>query len=156
MSNMIKLIVMDVDGTLTDGKIYLSNNGDEYKAFNVKDGYAIKKVRELDIKTCILTGRKSNCVSRRGLELNVDYVIQGSQDKVTELSNLIDCLKISYDEILYIGDDMNDYACMKLCAFKACPKDAYEEIINICDFVSSKNGGDGAVREIIDHFAFKK
>lgn len=153
---MIKLIVMDVDGTLTDGKIYLSNNGDEYKAFNVKDGYAIKKVRELDIKTCILTGRKSKCVSRRGLELDVDYVIQGSQDKVTELSNLIDWLKISYNEVLYIGDDMNDYACMKLCAFKACPKDAYEEIINICDFVSSKNGGDGAVREIIDHFAFKK
>lgn len=152
MNDMIKLIVMDVDGTLTDGKIYLSNNGDEYKAFNVKDGYAIKKVRESGIITCILTGRKSNCVSFRGKELNVDYVIQGSSDKVFSLNALIDSLNISYDEVLYIGDDMNDFDCMKKCSYKACPNDASIEIKKISNYVSSKNGGEGAVRDIIEHF----
>ena len=82
----------------------------------------------------------------------MDYVIQGSSDKVFSLNALIDSLNISYDEVLYIGDDMNDFDCMKKCSYKACPNDESIEIKKISNYVSLKNGGEGAVRDIIEHF----
>ncbi len=147
---MIKLIVLDVDGTLTDGKLYIDNFGNEMKSFDVKDGLAISQSVKLGIKFAIITGKTSKIVERRGNELGIHEIIQGSYDKVKDLNNILQKYNLTYEETAYIGDDLIDLKPMRLCKFKACPKDSVQEIIEICDFVSSKNGGNGAVREILE------
>lgn len=147
----IKAIVMDVDGTLTDGGIYLDNNGNELKKFNVKDGYAISTILpQYGIEPIVITGRKSEIVRKRCEELNIKRVVQGSKDKVYDMKIILNELAISMEETVYIGDDMNDIDCMKLVGVCACPNDAVDEIKKICDIVAEKKGGYGAVREIID------
>lgn len=147
----IKAVVMDVDGTLTDGGIYLDSNGNEMKKFNVKDGYAINTLlQQYNIIPIIITGRKSEIVTRRCTELGIDYVVQGSKDKAYDMRVILNKLSIKMENIVYIGDDLNDLECMKLAGVCACPNDATEEIKSICDFVSTKRGGQGAVREIVE------
>lgn len=142
---------MDVDGTLTDGGIYLDNNGNELKKFNVKDGYAISTILpQYGIEPIVITGRKSEIVRKRCEELNIKRVVQGSKDKVYDMKIILNELAISMEETVYIGDDMNDIDCMKLVGVCACPNDAVDEIKKICDIVAQKKGGYGAVREIID------
>lgn len=147
---MIKLVVLDVDGTLTDGKLYIDNFGNEMKAFDVKDGLAISQSIKAGIKFAIITGKTSKIVERRGTELGITDIIQGSRDKIKDLEKILKKYNITYEETAYIGDDLIDLKPMKLCGFSACPKDSVEEIIEISDFVSSKNGGNGAVREILE------
>lgn len=148
----IKAIIMDVDGTLTDGGIYLDSNGNEMKKFNVKDGYAISKILpENDIIPIILTGRESEIVKLRCAELRIKYVIQGSKDKVKDMLNILKKLSVSLEEAMYIGDDLNDLECMKLVGVCACPGDAVQDIKKISKYVATSNGGDGAVREIIEN-----
>jgi 3-deoxy-D-manno-octulosonate 8-phosphate phosphatase (KDO 8-P phosphatase) len=147
----IKAIVMDVDGTLTDGGIYLDNNGNELKKFNVKDGYAISTILpQYGIEPIVITGRKSEIVRKRCEELNIKRVVQGSKDKAYDMKIILNELAISMEETVYIGDDINDIDCMKLVGACACPNDAVDEIKKICDIVAEKKGGYGAVREIID------
>ena len=147
----IKALIMDVDGTLTDGGIYLDVNGNELKRFNVKDGYGIKNIlRDRDIIPIILTGRESEVVKRRCQELGVEYIIQGSKNKVRDMKEILTRLDIPIGAVMYIGDDLNDMECMKLTGLCACPKDATREIKNICNYIAEKDGGYGAVREIID------
>lgn len=148
----IKAIIMDVDGTLTDGGIYLDSNGNEMKKFNVKDGYAISKILpEKDIIPIILTGRESEIVKLRCAELGIKYVIQGSKDKVKDMLYILKKLSVSLEEAMYIGDDLNDLECMKLVGVCACPGDAVQDIKKISKYVATSNGGDGAVREIIEN-----
>lgn len=147
---MIKLVVLDVDGTLTDGKLYIDNFGNEMKAFDVKDGLAISQSVKLGIKFAIITGKTSKIVERRGTELGITDIIQGSHNKIEDLEKILKKYNITYEETAYIGDDLIDLKPMKLCKFAACPKDSVKEIIEISDFVSSKNGGNGAVREILE------
>lgn len=147
---MIKLVVLDVDGTLTDGKLYIDNFGNEMKAFDVKDGLAISQSIKQGIKFAIITGKTSKIVERRGTELGITDIVQGSHNKIEDLEKILKKYNFSYEETAYIGDDLIDLNPMKLCKFKACPKDSVQEIIEICDFVSSKNGGNGAVREILE------
>ena len=147
----MKLFVMDVDGTLTDGKIYIGSNGEEFKAFNVKDGYAINEMLHKNgIKTAIITGRESEIVNIRTKELNIDYVYQGVSNKVEILNELADENNISFNEIAYIGDDLNDVDVMKKCGVTGCPGDAVEKIKMISNYVSQYNGGNGAVRDFIE------
>jgi len=147
----IKALIMDVDGTLTDGTIYLDNNGNEMKKFNVKDGYAINTILpEYDIVPIVITGRRSEIVRKRCEELNIKKVVQGSINKVNDMKLILNDLSISMEETAYIGDDMNDIECMKLVGLCACPNDAVNEVMKICDIVAEKNGGEGAVREIIE------
>ena len=147
----IKALIMDVDGTLTDGTIYLDNNGNEMKKFNVKDGYAISTILpEYDIVPIVITGRRSEIVRKRCEELNIKKVVQGSINKVNDMKLILNDLSISMEETAYIGDDMNDIECMKLVGLCACPNDAVNEVKKICDIVAEKNGGEGAVREIIE------
>ncbi|MEG0528958.1 MAG: HAD hydrolase family protein, partial [Bacilli bacterium] len=138
-------------GTLTDGGIYYSTRG-EYKKFHVKDGLALILVKKIGIKTMFITKRKSKIVKRRAKELNVDKVIQNANNKAELLLKEIPRMSISFTEILYIGDDLNDIESMKLCGFAACPADAVNSIIKVCDYISPYKGGDGAVRDIIEHF----
>jgi 3-deoxy-D-manno-octulosonate 8-phosphate phosphatase (KDO 8-P phosphatase) len=146
----IKLILIDVDGTLTDGLVHYGDNNHEIKSFNIKDGAAIKSVTDLGIDVIFFTGRTSAAVERRASELGV-VAVQGVSDKASVLSELRLKKNVTVEHCAYIGDDLNDYAAMKMCGFKACPADAASEIREICDFVSSFNGGNGAVREIIEH-----
>ena len=150
-SNKIKLLILDVDGTLTDGKIYISTHGELMKAFNVKDGFGITKLYQNEIVPIIITGRKSEILLVRAEELKITELYQGIEDKVKILKEVSENYNCGFDEIAYIGDDENDIECMKLCGIIGCPSDALDSVKEISDFVSSKNGGDGAVREFVEY-----
>jgi len=145
----IKLIIMDVDGTLTDGSIYYDSNGIEIKAFTTRDGAILKPMNNLGIKVVFLTGRSSEAVTKRADDLEA-IAIQGIDNKLLMLQELLANHKINNIEVAYIGDDLNDYTAMKICGFKACPSDAVAEIKAICDYVSPFPGGHGAVRDVCE------
>lgn len=144
----IKLIVMDVDGVLTDCSLTHHSDGSESKTFNAKDGLIIKSMPSLGIDVMFLTGRKSTIVDERAGFLKVKYVMQGIGDKKKKLEQYIKEQNISKRDIAFIGDDVQDLEAMQLCSFKACPADAVEEIKAICDYISPIKGGHGAVRDI--------
>lgn len=148
----IKALVMDVDGTLTDGGIYMGNHGEVMKRFDVKDGYAIRHILpEQGIIPIVITGRQSDIVKMRCEELGIKELVQGSQDKTADMLQILEKLDISAENTAYIGDDLNDLECMKLAGYKACPADAVDEVQVVCDYVSNKKGGEGAVRDIVEH-----
>ena len=140
----IKILVLDVDGTLTDGKIYVDDKDNSFKAFNVKDGFALVNWLKLGGEVAILTGKKAK-------ELGIKYVIQGSKNKTQDLKKLLDRLNISFENTAYMGDDLNDLSVMKHVVLAGCPKDSVQEVLEISNFISSKNGGDGAVREFLEY-----
>lgn len=147
----IKYIIMDVDGTLTDGKIYMGNTGEMVKAFNIKDGCGIHDIIiPLGIIPVVITGRISQIVENRCKELGIHLLYQGVMDKAEKLKEVVEDLS----QAAFIGDDINDLSCMELIkrfgGFIGCPADATQKVIDISDFVSSKNGGNGAVREFIE------
>nr|WP_198011748.1 HAD-IIIA family hydrolase [Leptotrichia sp. oral taxon 215] len=152
---MIKLVLLDVDGTLTDGGIYRGNNGEELKRFNVKDGYAIVNAQKLGIEFGIITGRKSELVEIRSNELKIKYLYQGISEKTVILEEIIQKTGLKKEEIAYMGDDLNDILIMKQSGLTGAPKDAADEVIQIADFVSEKNGGSGAVREFVEYILKK-
>lgn len=147
---MIKFIILDVDGTLTDGKLYMDDKDNCLKAFDVKDGFAIVQWIKLGGIVAIITGKSSEIVRRRKEELGIQELAQGVSNKVVELNKLIEKYGITKEEIAYIGDDINDLGVMKEVGFSACPKDAVSEVLERVDYISSKNGGNGAVREIFE------
>ena len=147
---MIKLIVLDVDGTLTDGKLYMDDKDNSLKAFDVKDGFAIAQWIKLGGVVAIITGKTSEIVRRRKEELGIQELSQGISNKVSELNKLIIKYDFSMEEIAYIGDDINDLGVMSKVGFSACPKDAVSEVLERVDYIASKNGGNGAVREIFE------
>lgn len=148
---MIKLLVMDVDGTMTDGKIYIGNNGEIFKSFSVKDGYAIAELLpNSHVKTAVITGRNSDIVAIRANELKIDYVCQGVKRKKEKLNVLAKQMRVCMEEIAYIGDDFPDLECIKICGFTACPADAIIEIKNSVNYVCKSNSGNGAIREFAE------
>lgn len=148
--NNIELLILDVDGTLTDGKLYMDNKENAMKAFNVKDGFAIYEWLKLGGKIAILTGKSSEIVASRAKELGISYVIQGSKNKTKDLDIILKELNIKLENTAYMGDDINDLGVMKKVKFSACPADSAEEILKIAKFVCTKNGGNGAVREYLE------
>lgn len=152
---MIKLVLLDVDGTLTDGGIYRGNNGEELKRFNVKDGYAIVNAQKLGIEFGIITGRRSELVEIRSNELKIKYLYQGISEKTVILEEIMQKTGLKKEEIAYMGDDLNDILIMKQSGLTGTPKDATDEVIQIADFVSEKNGGSGAVREFVEYILKK-
>lgn len=147
---MIELIVIDVDGTLTDGKIYYSNSGDEIKAFNIKDGLMIKSWNMLGRKSAVITGRTSKIVEKRAKELDITYIKQGIRNKKETLDKIIEELGITYSEVAVIGDDMNDMSMLRLVKKSFAPFDANAYIYDFVNFPLKKNGGEGAVAEMIE------
>ena len=148
---------MDVDGTLTDGKIYMGNNGEVMKAFDVKDGCGIKDILPtLGIVPVIITGRVSKIVENRAKEIGITELHQGVRDKLTVLKEVAEKYNASQNEIAYIGDDINDLECIEYCGFTACPADAVEEVRQKVTYVCKKNGGEGAVREFIKYYINSK
>jgi len=147
----IKMLVLDVDGTLTDGKIYIGSHGEMMKAFNVKDGLGIVKLQTHEIVPVIITGRVSEIVEQRAKELGITEIHQGIKDKVEILRQIAHRYQYHLKELAYIGDDENDIEAMKLCGFVGCPADAADAVIAMADYVCKRNGGEGAVREFIDY-----
>ena len=148
----IKLFVMDVDGTLTDGHIYIGSNGELMKAFDVKDGYAIYHMLPANnITPVIITGRSSQIVSARAKELKITELHQGVSDKLAVLKEVAAKYNALPEEIAYIGDDLNDLDCMNYCGCTACPADAVDEVLETADYVCKRKGGQGAVREYVTH-----
>ena len=147
----IKMLIMDVDGTLTDGCIYMGADGEAMKAFHVQDGYGIAHILpQLGITPVIITGRSSKIVEKRAAELGIVHLYQGVADKLGSLKTLARQLGVTSEEIAYIGDDRNDLDCIHFCGYTACPADAVTEIREAVDYVCRRDGGRGAVREFID------
>ena len=145
----MKLLIMDVDGTLTDGRIYVGADGELMKAFDVKDGYGIIHLEQHGITPVIITGRESEIVRKRASELGITELYQGVSDKLTQLKRIAEKYQAIPDEIAYIGDDLNDLDCIHYCGVTACPADALEDVKRCVDYVCNRNGGRGAVREFI-------
>ena len=146
----IRLLVMDVDGVMTDGKVTYTSDGQELKSFNIKDGLGIKRANASGIETAIITARTSPMVERRVLELSITYLIQGREDKLTALADLVRQMNLSLDQVAYIGDDLTDLTAIESVKLGACPADAAIEVRSKADWVSSRVGGDGCVRELCD------
>ncbi|MDD3441948.1 KdsC family phosphatase [Sulfurimonas denitrificans] len=147
---MIKLIVLDVDGCMSDGKIIYHSDGSEIKNFNVKDGLAISSWIKIGLHVAIITGRDSKIVQRRAEELGIKYLFQGIKDKESVLKELISSLGFKHYEVGAIGDDLNDFKMLRSVGRSFTPKDGVKEIKDIVDTTLTCNGGDGAVREMID------
>lgn len=145
----IKLIVLDVDGTLTDGGIYYDSQGNEMKRFDVKDGLGIKIGIAAGLEFAVITGRESPMVERRVKELGIQHLLSGVQMKLPALKQLLVELQLCPDEVCYIGDDLNDLECMEYVGVAACPADAAEEIKAVSQFVTDRRGGYGAVKSCI-------
>ena len=148
---MIKLVAFDVDGVLTDGSLTFDEFGHEYKTFNAKDGQGIVNLNSAGIITAIITARNNSTVEHRAKNLNIKELHQGSKNKLETLNGLMDKYNLSFDEIAYIGDDLPDICILEKVGLKGCPNDAVDEVKAISNFVSSKNGGKGAVREFCDY-----
>ncbi len=147
---MIKLIVLDVDGCLSDGKLIYSNDAIESKNFSVKDGLGISTWIKMGNKAVIITGRNSKIVQKRANELGIEHVFQGVKDKDRVLRELLKSLELSFENVGVIGDDLNDYNMLRLAKRSFTPNDGVKEIKEIVDTVLDNKGGDGAVRQMID------
>ena len=147
----IKMLVMDVDGTLTDGHIYTGPSGEAMKVFSCKDGLGIKEILpKLGIMPVIITGRDSIITANRAKELSIEELHQGIADKLPLLKQIAQQYGMTREEIAYIGDDLNDLECMQYCGLTACPQDAEQAIKDIVSFVAPRDGGKGAVRDFIE------
>jgi len=146
----IKLLVCDVDGVFSDGRIYLGNEGEELKAFHTKDGLGIKSLGANGVDVAIITGRNSAIVANRMQALNVKHIIQGQENKLPALLALATELNIELEEIAYIGDDVPDIACIEAVSLGIAVNDAHPLVIKTANYISFTRGGFGAVREVCD------
>jgi 3-deoxy-D-manno-octulosonate 8-phosphate phosphatase (KDO 8-P phosphatase) len=146
----IKLLLLDVDGVLTDGKIIYNDNGEETKVFNVKDGLGMRLLMEAGIHLGIITGRRSNALYSRCKDLGINLIYDGVGNKIDVLDALLDQTGVSAEEVAFIGDDLPDLALMKTIGFSIAVGDAHKMILDNADMVTSANGGHGAVREVCE------
>lgn len=146
----VELIIMDVDGVMTNGQIMLDNHGNETKAFHVRDGHGIKLAQRAGIIIAIITGRKSKVVEVRAEELGIEEVYQKSHDKLTTYRELLHKLKLTDENAVFIGDDIVDIPIMSRAGLTFAVADAEEYVKESAHIVTSRKGGQGAVREAID------
>lgn len=149
--NEIKLVVLDVDGTMTDGGMYFTENGDQIKKYNTKDGMAIKRGSKDGMQFGIIShGHKLNMVKDRADLLGIQHVYVGQESKTEVLAKWCEELGITPEQVAYVGDDINDIEIMEAVGVSACPADAVKSVKSVADVVLSKNGGAGCVREFLD------
>lgn len=149
-ANKIKLLLLDVDGVLTDNRLIYGDDGQEYKAFYTRDGHAMVLIQKSGIEIGIITGRKSNLVAKRMQDLKVKHLYQGVPDKLPTFEALMAKTGVSLDQVAYMGDDILDLPILTRVGLAACPKDSDPEVIQRVDFVSQFEGGRGAVRELCE------
>lgn len=149
---MIELIVLDVDGTLTDGKIIYTDNGDELKNFDVKDGLAVASwTKKFNKKAAIITGRESKLIQRRADDLGITHLYQKIHNKDEILEEILDKENLTWENVAVIGDDLNDYKMLKKAHLSFAPADAVDDIKNMVNIVCKNSGGSGAVREMVEY-----
>jgi len=146
----IRLLLLDVDGVLTDGRIIYDGQGVETKAFDVKDGHGLKLLQRAGIAVGIITGRQSPVVDIRARELGIEIVHQGAKDKLVPFEEVLAQLRLAEEEVAYMGDDLPDLPVMRRVGWAAAPCDAVEEIKPYVHYLASRRGGRGAVREVCD------
>ncbi|WP_337842827.1 3-deoxy-manno-octulosonate-8-phosphatase KdsC [Rheinheimera sp.] len=146
----IRLLICDVDGVFSDGRIYLGNDGEELKAFHTRDGYGIKALRQAGIEVAVITGRRSAIVEHRMKALTVPYIYQGQEDKNTAFAELGQQLQLEATQIAFIGDDLADWQVMQHCGLAVAVSDAHPYLALNAHYRTSKAGGFGAVRELAD------
>lgn len=144
------MLVLDVDGVLTSGEIFLTDRGEQLKAFNVRDGHGIKMLSRCGIDIAILTGRTSDVVKHRAKELGIHWVIQGSLNKSLGLEELLTVSGLSAAECAYMGDDVVDLPAMRRCGLATSPKDGHAAVRHYSEWVSDYAGGQGAVRQLAE------
>ncbi len=149
-ASKIRLLICDVDGVLSNGKVYYTNNGDEVKSFNIKDGLGIKQLLNNDISVAIITGRQSDIVERRAKELGIPFIHQGKKDKRQSYQDIITELGIQPDQVAHAGDDLPDLPLMQMSGLGISMSDGHYFVKQNADWCTQLNGGDGAVREIAD------
>lgn len=153
----IKLLVVDVDGVMTDGGMYFSENGDEMKKFNTKDGMAILHLTKKNFPVAIISsGFKQEVVSKRANMLGIQFCSVSRNPKIETLEEICRELKINFENVAIIGDDVNDIEVMDHIGFSACPQDAVHEVKRKVDVVLNRKGGEGCVREFIDMYLLKE
>ncbi len=147
---VIRLVVLDVDGVLTDGALWYGPDGETFKRFDVKDGHAMVLARLVGLPIALLTARVSRIVEVRAEELKLVKVLQGRRDKGAAFDELCQQLTVLPETVAYMGDDINDLPALAKCGLAACPNDAVDEVKAHVQFVASKPGGRGAVRELLE------
>jgi 3-deoxy-D-manno-octulosonate 8-phosphate phosphatase (KDO 8-P phosphatase) len=147
----VKLLVLDVDGVLTNGQVFIGENGKEsLKAFDIQDGLGIKLLEKIGIPTAIITGRSSKMVLARCDELGIKHVHMGVENKAAALENILQSLELKSSDCAVMGDDWPDFPMMKSAGLKACPAQGHEAVKEVAHFVTTRSGGSGAVREVCD------
>jgi 3-deoxy-D-glycero-D-galacto-nononate 9-phosphatase len=150
MKTLPKLIITDIDGVWTDAGMYYSTSGEELKKFNTYDSAGILFCKLLKIPVCIITGENINVVERRAKKLNIDYLFMGISDKVKVAEELIKKIGISWEDVAFLGDDINDMELLKKVGTPAVVASAPEYIKSLTDFITQKGGGEGAFREFVE------
>lgn len=149
-ASRIKLFLMDMDGVLTDGRLYYDDEGKESKAFHIHDGHGIKMLKEAGIKTGVISGRKSKAAEFRARELSIDECHFGIADKVEQFEKMIKKFEFKENEVAYIGDDLPDLPLLKRVGFSLSVSNGVDEVKDQVDWVTKKQGGMGGVREAIE------
>jgi 3-deoxy-D-manno-octulosonate 8-phosphate phosphatase (KDO 8-P phosphatase) len=144
----IKMFALDVDGVLTNGDLVYTSNGEFIKVFNVKDGLGLKLLQDKGFIVAIISSRKSDVVTYRMKELGIKFVFQGVEDKYQLIEDLTGQFMLYWNNIAFMGDDLIDVPVLQKAGFSACPPDAVEEVISLCDYVTQREAGRGAVREV--------
>lgn len=149
--NLPKLIITDIDGVWTDGGMYYDQTGNEWKRFNTSDSAGVMFARQFDIPVCIITGEDTDIVKRRAEKLRIEYLFQGTKDKLSIAQDLCNKLNITLSEVAYIGDDLNDVQLLKAVGFSAAPANAPKYIKQLVHHTTNLRGGEGAFREFVEH-----
>lgn len=144
----VKILILDVDGVMTDGSIFLDAEHEPFKKFNAQDGMGISCVLRAGLQVAIITGRCSPIIRKRAQELGITEIYEGIKDKKAALETLLQKYELTLQETAYVGDDLNDLPVLVRVGLACAPADAVEEVQRLCHFVASKNGGCGAVRQI--------
>lgn len=146
----IKTVVFDVDGVLSRQTITLSSTGEPLRTVNIKDGYAIQLAQKVGLRIAILTGGNTEAIRKRYAGLGVEDIFMGCAVKVKTYEEFLQKYGIKHEEVIYVGDDIPDYEVMRLCGCPCCPADACSDIKNISLYISSRNGGDGVGRDVVE------
>lgn len=146
----IKLVIFDVDGVLTDGRLFFDQAGTEYKCFNAKDGQGLKLLQQNGIQVAIISGRKSEAVAVRMRNLGIEHVYQGHENKIAAFEELCNTLSVKPDEVAHVGDDLPDLALMNRAGLAIAVQDAHQAVIKRANWQTSLPGGRGAAREVCD------
>lgn len=146
----IRLVIFDVDGVFTDGRLVYSAEGEEIKVFHVRDGVGVKALRRAGIQLAVISGRSSDAVALRMAELGIQRVFQGDHDKLPLLNQILDATGVSAEQTAFLGDDLPDLPVLREVGLAACPADAHPSVREACDWTGAVDGGRGAVREFCD------